>query len=228
MDSFRLLFSKNNVLLSLMVVLPMLGTGLLFLFFILLPKGMPDWLIYAIIISFLVLLVCGLLYLILKKITVRCNIRITEFGVEYQLEHKNIFYRRQEFFSNWENITNIAQSSYNGQANYYRITFVDPNFTINLSPVKGKEEEAEAFFETISAHQESYNLSHQNAPIQAKNFYQGTLARILTWFFYLMTLAVILIFITDAKEIDWYRPISLFCFGSIWVANYYRNTKKLY
>lgn len=228
MESFRLSYSKNNLLIVLMVLIPLLGTLLLLYFLLMLPKDFPDWAVYTIIFSALLLMAGAVIFVLTKKITVPCRIDIDQQGVAYQLEKFNPFYRRQHFSSAWDNISNISESSYNGQANYYQITFINPAFTINLSPIKGNELEAEQFFETISAYQENYNLAHQTSPILAKNFYQSNWARFLTWIFYAVTLTVLILLFTNSTRLDWYRPISLLCIGSIWISNYYRNTKKFY
>jgi hypothetical protein len=140
-------------------------------------KTTPDWAIITIIVIFLVLMAGSVVLIATKQLTVPCKMTVTSFGISYEFERRNIFYRRNNFFSGWENVTNISENINNGQENFYRITFTNPAFTINLSPIKGKSEQAEAFFEELTYYQEQYNLSHIGAPIKSKNFYQSYWAK---------------------------------------------------
>lgn len=228
MKSYQLLFNKTNVLVLLIAGLPILEMALLFIFLFSLPKTTPDWIIIAIIVISLVLMAGSVILFATKQLTVPCKMTVNHFGISYEFERRNIFYRRNSFFSGWENVTNISENFNSGQDNFYRIAFKSPSFTINLSPIKGETEQAEAFFHELTYYQEQYNLSHLSTPIQSRNFYQSHWARLITWLFYIMVIVVIGSSFTDLITLDWYRNISMFCFGSVWVANYYKNTKRLY
>ncbi len=228
MKLFRLSYNKTNVIILATVVIPVLSIGLLFTFLFSLPKHTPDWIIISIICISLILMAGAVLYFVTKKAVIPCKITVNDYGVSFKLEHSSFIYKRDDFYSSWENITNVSENDYNGEANFYRITFKNPSFTANFSAIKGEEAEAEEFYSELVYYQELYNLNHQEAPIQSRNFYETIWARLITWLFYLMIMIITTLYITSSKEMDWYRTISLLCFGSIWVGNYYRNTKKLY
>jgi len=208
--------------------MPILGMGILFALLFNLPKDLQDWIIYGIIFSFLILIVVVLLLVIKKWLTVPCKTFVNENGISFKFEKKNFFYKYNDFFSGWENVTNISDTTYNEQGSFYQISFKNPTFTANFNAIKGEEENAEKFFDELTYYQDLYNLSHTNTPISSNTFYEGIWARIITWLFYIMVIAIIIIYFTSGKNIDWWRTISFLCFGSLWLGNYYRNTKKLY
>ncbi|WP_316769555.1 hypothetical protein [Pedobacter frigiditerrae] len=225
---YRLLYSKNTVLILAMVLIPISGMGVMFAILLNLPKDLPDLIIYILIVFFLIILVLSLLLIIKKYLNIPCKTFVDETGISFKFEQKNVFYKYNDFFSGWENVTNISDTAYNEQGNFYQITFKNPSFTANFSAIKGEEENAEKFFDELTYYQDLYNLSNPNTLISSKSFYESTWARMITWLFYILVIAVPIIYFTTDKSIDWWRIISLFCFGSIWVGNYYKNTKKLY
>jgi hypothetical protein len=228
METFRLLYNKTNVIILAIVAIPIVSVGLLFACLFNLPRNSPDWLVIGIICVYLVLLVLGVLYGINKKASIPCKVTVNEKGVGFEFEKSSFLYKIDKFFSGWENITNISENFYDGEANFYRITFNNPSFTANFSAIKGEEAGAEKFYSELAYYQELYNLNHQEAPIRSKNFYETIWARLITWLFYSMAILVIAMYFLSPKAFEWYRTISLFCFGSIWIGNYYKNTKKLY
>jgi hypothetical protein len=225
---YRLLYSKNSVLILAMILIPILGVGVMFGILLNLPKDLPDWIIYSLIVFFLIILVIFLLIIIKKWLNVPCQAFANENGISFKFEKRNFFYKYNDFFSGWENVTNISDTAYNEQGNFYQITFKNPSFTANFSAIKTHEENAEKFFNELTYYQDLYNLSHPKTPISSKSFYENTWARIITWLFYILIGAVPIIYFTTDINIDWWRVTSLLCFGSIWIGNYYKNTKKLY
>ncbi|TCC93449.1 hypothetical protein EZ428_01375 [Pedobacter frigiditerrae] len=211
-----------------MILIPTFGMDIMFVILLNLPKDLPDWIIYGLIVFFLIVLVVSLLLMIKKWLNVPCKTFVNESGISFKFEKKNFFYKYNTFFSGWENVTNISDTAYNEQGNFYQITFKNPSFTANFSAIKTEEEDAEKFFNELTYYQDLYNLSHPKIPISSKNFYESTLARMITLLFYILVIAIPMVYFTTDKNIDWWRVISLFCFGSIWVGNYYKNTKKLY
>lgn len=225
---YRLLYSKNSVLIMAMILIPIFGVGLMFAILLNLPKDLPDWTIFSFIIFFLFVLVVSLLYIIKKWLNVPCNTFVNETGISFKFEKKNFFYKYNDFFSGWENVTNISETAYNEQGNFYQITFKNPSFTANFSAIKAKEEHAEKFFNELTYYQDLYNLSHPKTQISSKTFYESLWARMITWLFYILVIAIPILYFTTDKNIDWWRVTSLLCFGSIWIGNYYKNTNKLY
>lgn len=225
---YRLLYSKNSVLILAMILIPIFGVGLMFAILLNLTKDLPDWTIFSFIIFFLFVLVISLLYIIKKWLNVACNTFVNESGISFKFEKKNFFYKYNDFFSGWENVTNIAETAYNEQGNFYQITFKNPSFTANFSAIKAEEEHAQKFFNELTYYQDLYNLSHPKTQISSKSFYESTWARMITWLFYILVIAIPILYFTTDKSVDWWRITSLLCFGSIWVGNYYKNTKKLY
>ena len=229
MERYKLLYNKTSV-----ILIAVLGMSLVYMFLFLgglfyLAKNTPDWIIWAIIFSGLIFMIFSIVWVLTKQLTTPCTVTMNENGISFELEKRNLFYRLNSHFSGWENVDNISETLGNGSGNFfYQVKFKNPNFTANFSPIKTEEADAEKFFATLSYYQDSYNLSHALKPINSKSFYDTFWARSVTWLFYIMVIVIIILAFTTSKAVGWWRTVSVLCFGSIWVANYYHNTKKLY
>lgn len=123
MKTYRLQFNKNNVIILTLVAVPLIGMAALFVLLFSLPTTTPDWIIITIISIFLVLMSGLVVFIAVRYLTIPCRLTLEESGLHYEFERKSLFYRRNSFFSGWENVTNISENFNNGQGSFYRISF---------------------------------------------------------------------------------------------------------
>ena len=83
---YRLLYSKNSVLILAMILIPIFGMGIMFAILLNLPKDLPDLIIYILIVFFLIVLVISLLLIIKKYLNVSCTTFVIESGISFRLE----------------------------------------------------------------------------------------------------------------------------------------------
>lgn len=161
MKSYALKYHKNNVLLIAIFGIPIFFVSLMFYSLFSLPTSISE--ISILILASLSIIFVSLLLIWIKnnQIFVSTKVFVNETGISYNLSRSSFFYRRTDFFSGWEKVSSITEMFDNHNGGYfYQITFKDPNFTANFSPLKNQELEAENFFAELQFYQENFNLDH--------------------------------------------------------------------
>ncbi|TCD11665.1 hypothetical protein EZ449_05255 [Pedobacter frigidisoli] len=161
MKSYQLKYHKNSVLLIAMLVIPFFFISLLFYILFSLPTSISELSILALVLSSIASVFLLLFWVKETQIFVTAKIIINNEGIAFELKKSSLFYWRTSFFSGWERVSNITEMFDNHNGGYfYQITFKNPAFTVNFSPLKNHQLEAEHFFAELQYYQENFNLDH--------------------------------------------------------------------
>lgn len=142
-----------------MIAIPLLGTLLLLITLLSLPKEFFGVLTVSSIVATIFLMAMVLYWAINKEINIPCKVEIHEKGIGYKFLKKSLFYQRRDFYSGWENVTGISEVFCNATGKYFfRLKFRNPNTTVNFSPVKDREAEADYLFSALDYYQNAFQI----------------------------------------------------------------------
>ncbi|SDC96418.1 hypothetical protein SAMN04488024_103469 [Pedobacter soli] len=169
MRAYKLKYHKNRVLLIAMAGIPLLFISFLLFFFFKVPALLPESYTLIFVSLYLIIMALIIMWITRTQIFVHCKVSMDENGISFKLKNGSILYRKTDFFSNWENISQVTEmfDNYNG-GYFYQIVFNNPNFTANFSPLKNQEEDAERFFSKLRYYQKNYSTISQ-FPLQTLN-----------------------------------------------------------
>ncbi|WP_316735495.1 hypothetical protein [Pedobacter aquatilis] len=159
MKNHTLNYHKNSLLLVFMITIPLLGALLLLIALLSIPKDLFGTISVVVIVSS-VILMAGIFYWgVNKEINIPCNVVLNEKGIGYKFLKKSLFYKNKDFYAGWENVTGISEVFCTTTGKYfYRLKFQNPKITVNLSPSKNNESDAEAVFAEIDYYQDTFSI----------------------------------------------------------------------
>lgn len=159
MKNHTLNYHKNSLLLVVMISIPLLGALLLLLTLLSIPKDFFGIINIGLIISSVVLMAGILYWAINKEINIPCSVVVNDKGIGYKFLKRSLFYKTKDFYAGWENVTGISEVFCAATGKYfYRLKFQNPQITVNLSPSKNNESEAEAVFSELDYYQDTFSI----------------------------------------------------------------------
>ncbi|MBC6110735.1 hypothetical protein ACFOG5_16865 [Pedobacter fastidiosus] len=170
MQSYKLKYHKNSLLLITMIGFPIVCATIMFAFLSNLPQSLPEWAMLIMVCSSLVLMVAFLFWMINTQLIVRCAVKVNDKGINLKIDQPSLFYKPKDFFAGWENVNHITEK-FDGRngSYYYQVSFKNPSFNANFNALNGGEEEAEKFYTELRYFQETYSLN--KLPKQRKQEY---------------------------------------------------------
>ena len=157
MKNLILNYHKNILLLCFIIAITLLGTLLLLITLLSLPKESFGILTVSSIVTSIFLMAIVLYWAINKEINIPCKVDVNENGIGYRFLKRSLFYQRKDFYSGWENVIGISEIFCNATGKYfYRLKFKNPNITVNLSPIREKDAEADYLFSELEYYQNTY------------------------------------------------------------------------
>jgi len=86
---------------------------------------------------------------------VPCTVNVNHQGIGFEINKANLFYKKSNFYSTWENVSSIGEKFNIQNGNYsYALAFKAPQLKANFSIMEHHEDEAEKFFQTLRFYQE--------------------------------------------------------------------------
>ena len=100
-------------------------------------KGMPDWLLIAVIALGLILSLVITITLLNKYNSVKGLITLNDWGIQIEFEHTTLFFRRKMYSSAWTDLRAFS-SNYSAQkkTRFYKVGFRDPAINIYIDDVE--------------------------------------------------------------------------------------------
>lgn len=159
MQSYKLKYHKNSLLLISMIVFPVMCAGVMFAFLSSLPQSLPEWAMLTLVCSSIGIMIAFSFWMINTQLIVKCAVKIDERGINLKISKSSLFYKQKDFFAGWENVNQITEK-FDGRngSYYYQIAFKTPSFKANFNALNRGEEQAEKFYTELRYFQETYNL----------------------------------------------------------------------
>jgi hypothetical protein len=230
MQSYPVTFSRNPVMVLILIIIPLLAAVVLLVPLIWLPR-FPDWLLLVYCFAFMGAGILITLYAVKHWASVPADASLDENSILITLQHRTPFYHRKEYKSNWDGLSNVS-TNIDTQHNkrFYLLSFRHPSTTVNLMPADLADEDTETpFGETLLNYVQQYNTSHQDHPeaiIRQKGFYDTWWAKVLTASAYLFTALVLIGYFTDRERFPFWRVIQVLSFSALWLAAFHANRRK--
>lgn len=159
MQCYKLKYHKNSLLLISMIGFPIVCAAVMFAFLSSLPQSLPEWAMFGIVCSSLIIMVTFLLWLINTQLIVKCAVKINDKGINLKINQSGLFYKQKDFFTDWKNVNHITEKFDGRNGNYYyQISFKNPSFKANFNAINHEEAEAEKFYTELRYFQEIYNF----------------------------------------------------------------------
>lgn len=228
MQTFNVTFSRNYVVVLILVLIP-LSVVAVFLSLLLSTKDLPDW---AVLLSSVVMMgvSLGAVLLTLKHWgTVPAIVNMDAEGLSIRLKHWSPFYPRRDYSSHWDGLSNVS-TNYDPQHNkrFYLISFKH-SATVSIDPGDVASEDSETpFGNVLLGFVEQYNSTHTSKPetlIRRRGFYDTWWAKGLTGCCYLFIAIAIIGYFVDGDTFPLWRLIQVISFSSLWIAAYYANKR---
>lgn len=230
MQTFPVTFSRNPVIVLLLVLVPLTVTAV-FMVPLLMIRDLPEWLIFLIIGVIMVTSIRLLLLLLKKWGSIAAEVQIGEEGIEIKLLQCSPFYTRKEYHSAWEGLANVS-SNYDPQhtKRFYSLTLRHPHITVSLQPAESvaDSDTETAFGAALIDGVGRYNAAHAAVPqaqIRQRGFYDAWWAKGLTGLAYLSMAGVVLGYFVNREVFGLWRVVQVLCFSALWLAAYYANRR---
>jgi peptidoglycan/LPS O-acetylase OafA/YrhL len=229
MQTFRVTFSRNPVVVLLLIVVPLLVAAAFVVPLLIIPN-LPDW---AVLFgSFLMMgaAILVMLFVMKKWGTVKADVVMNEEGISVKLVRFSPFYPVRSYQCSWDGLHNVS-TNYDPRHNkrFYLLSFKSPRTTINLQPEEATDRDNETGFGIILlGYVSRYNESHTAQPetqIKSRGFYDTWWAKALTLLAYAMSAVVLIMFSTDRERMPWWRAVQVTTISTLWLAAYYANRK---
>ncbi|UEG49005.1 hypothetical protein LK994_10190 [Ferruginibacter lapsinanis] len=227
-NGYQLRFQQNSKIALVLVVVPIVGVLLMLFPLAFLNVEIPEWGLFTIIMIGIIFIVGFTIYLVINKTVVDCNVTINADGFRYELQGASFMYPRKIFFSTWDNISNISDSTdTKSSLTFYQVGFISPAFTATFNFRQGYESDVHFFWSDLQRYKNHYNIQHGKMKrIGSKNFYDAGWAWLLTQLIYLMLLSIAVIKFNYPDLLSWWRITGFVCFALIWLVNYHTNRKQ--
>lgn len=229
MQTFRVTYSRNPVIVLLLIVVPLIVAAAFVIPMLMIPD-LPDW---AVLLgSFLMMGTAILIMLVIIKTwgTALADVVLNDEGISVQLLRSSPFYPVKSYKSSWGGLRNVS-TNYDPRHNkrFYLLSFKSPPTIINLQPEEATDQDNETGFGTVLlGYVARYNETHTAQPetqIKNRGFYDTWWAKALTLCAYGISAAVLIMFIIDRERIPWWRAVQVVTVSTIWLAAYHANRR---
>lgn len=227
-NGYQLRFQQNSKIAIVLVIVPIIGVLIMLLPLALIPTELPEWLLFVCIMLGIIFIVGFTIYLVINKTVVDCWVTVNADGFQYELQQSSFMYSRKKFFSAWDNISNISDSTdTKSSLTFYQVGFTSPKFTATFNFKQGYESDVQFFWNDLQQYKNQFNIEHATTRrISSKGFYDTKWAWVLTQLTYLMFLVLAVVKINFPDTLTWWRMTGFLCVASVWLINYHTNRSK--
>lgn len=224
--------SRMGIIYFILLVMPLLVIMPMIAIVVAAGNSLPDWALMIIALLIVGIAVYWIIGFTKKWGTIPCTVEISESELKVTLKTKSVFYPGTVFQSSWADLKS-ASSGYETQRQerFYKVQFAKPDLTIYLnSPEKLTDAEKETEFGSIFlayvALQNSDSEKQGKQPIDTRNFYQSTWAKVITYLIWLALAGFIIAKISMPESINSWKVAQFGICSAIWLSSYYINTRK--
>jgi hypothetical protein len=229
MQTFPVTFSRNPVIVLILVTVPLIIVAIFLLTLFSIPN-LPDWAIFVGSFVMMAVNIATVLFIYKKWATARAEVDMSDEGLRIRMLSSSPFYPSAGYQSSWEGIENVS-TNFDPQHDkrFYMLSFRHLGKSISLMPAESASDDAETpFGDALLAYVSKYNSAHKSQPetlIHQKGFYDTWWAKGLTIFTYLIFALVVVMRLLRPNDVSIWRLVQVACFGILWLSAYYTNRK---
>ena len=213
-----------------MIVIPVLLMGIFLFGFSLadkfdFSKTLKDILLYVVIFASIG---CSVL-LILKIIMVDGEIEYDARGIHFHLHKKSFLFPHDDFFINYQNISNASLGDDESGRTAATIKIKSPNKTIVISPDSIENTNSFIdFWTNLEKQFSSFNSSNEDHPallIQKKGFYESGFIKFLAYFALISSILLLVLKFINPDIVSTWKLIGFYCYALPFMLMVFKSNK---